>query len=188
MTARILPVCLVVIGVSLRFLPHPANFAPVAAVALFGGVYLSRRWAVILPLLVMLMSDLLMSVPEFRSLLPWGAGSAGFHLHTPYVWFSFILVGLIGLAVRKRKSPLTIVLGSLAGSIVFYLVTNWAVWAFGTMYAPDFGGLVQSYVRAIPFFRNTLLGDLVYTGALFGLYESVRYFARIPARREVITR
>jgi hypothetical protein len=109
-------------------------------------------------------------------------------MHTPYVWLSFVLVGLIGLVVRKRKNPATVILGSLAGSIVFYLVTNWAVWAFGTMYAPNFGGLLESYVRAIPFFRNTLLGDLVFTGLLFGAYEAIRLFARIQARREVITR
>lgn len=188
MASRFLPVGLIIFGVVLRFLPHPANVAPVAAVALFGGVHLSRRWAVLLPLVIMIASDALMSVPGFRTLLPWGAGNVGFHTHAPFVWASFALVGLIGLLVRRKKTVLTVALGTVLGSITFYLITNWAVWAFGTMYPGTFAGLIESYVRALPFFRNSLLGDVAYTAGLFGAYESALYFARLQARRVIVSR
>jgi hypothetical protein len=188
MRHRLFPYLLLTIGVILRFLPHPANVAPVGALALFGGVYLSKRWSIALPLLMTIGSDALMSIPGLRTLLPWGSGNVGFHIHAPFVWLSFALVGLIGWQVRRRKNVATVVLGSLAGSVVFYLVTNWAVWAFGTMYSPSWAGLVESYWRALPFFRNTLVGDLGYAGVFFGLYESIAVFARLKARREAILR
>lgn len=186
---RAIPILLIIFGVLLRFLPHPANVAPVAAVALFGGAYLNRRWSIILPLAIMVLSDGLMSLAPLRSLLPWGAGSAGFHLHAPFVWLSFALVGLIGWQLQKRRNVPRVIGASLFGSVVFFLVTNWAVWAFGTMYQPGIRGLVDSYVAGLPFFRNTLVGDLGYVTVLFGFYEAARWFARMEARRRaVITR
>jgi hypothetical protein len=188
MLSRLFPYLLLVFGVALRFLPHPANVAPVGALALFGGVYLSKRWAIILPLAMTVGSDALMSIPGLRTLIPWGAGNVGFHIHAPFVWLSFALVGLIGLWVRKHKSITTIFAGSLAGAVVFYLVTNWAVWAFGTMYSGTWAGLFQSYQMALPFFRNTLLGDLGYAAVFFGIYEGVAVLARLQARRGLILR
>ncbi|USN53255.1 MAG: hypothetical protein H6760_03720 [Candidatus Nomurabacteria bacterium] len=182
---QILPYILLFVGVFLRLIPHPLNVAPVAAIALFAGVYLRKSWAVILPLSIMMMSDILMSVPAFREALPWGLHGAGWYSLAPITWLSFAFVGLIGLWVRQKKNVLSIAGGTLLGSIVFYLVTNWAVWFFGTMYAHTFSGLIQSYTMALPFFRNTLIGDLFYTTVLFGGFESVRWFVRMKARREV---
>jgi uncharacterized membrane protein len=151
------PLLIIFFAVSMRFLPHPPNFAPIAAMALFGGVYLNKKYALIAPLLAMFISDIFL----------------GFHSTIFYVYFSFILTGLIGLYLKKHKKLKNIIGGSLTASILFFLITNFGVWAQG-MYARDISGLLQSYIMGLPFFRNSLLGDLFYVGLFFGSYEFMR--------------
>lgn len=146
---------LIVLGALLRLLPHAPNFAPVGAIALFGGALLSRRLALTVPMAAMLASDLIIGFYE-----PVVMGS---------VYASFLLIVLIGRWVGRRIGPLRVLGGALAGSVAFFLVTNAAVWAFGHGYARDAAGWLQSYINALPFFRNTLLSDLLYSGAFFGL-------------------
>ena len=153
---------LIAVGIIARIIPHPANFAPIGAVALFGGIYLTRRYAMILPLIAMFISDI------FIGFYTWQIMAS--------VYVSFALVGLIGLLVRKNKKLSTVIGGTVFGSILFFLITNFSVWVFGTMYAHDFSGLAQSYIMAIHFFRNSLLGDLFYVGLLVGTYEAIGYF------------
>jgi len=159
----VLSYALIVFAVILRLVPHPANFAPIAALALFGGVYLNRKIAIIIPLAAMLISDYAIGLYSYKIMLS--------------VYGSFVLVGLIGLWLRNHKSVVNVVGASLFGSVLFYLITNFAVWAFGTLYPKTLTGLLTSYTMAIPFFRNTILGDMFYTGLLFGTYELVRYLA-----------
>lgn len=144
---------MVIIGVLSRLLPHVPNFTPIAATALFGGVYLPKKYAFIIPLLAMLISDYFI----------------GFHTTMPYVYASFILTGAIGLWVRSHKNPGTILGGTLASSLLFFFITNAGVWLQG--YQPT---LIDSLVAGIPFFRNTVMGDLFYVGAFFGSYELVK--------------
>lgn len=150
---------LIILGVGARLFPHPPNFAPIAAIALFGGLYLPRRYALIVPMIAMLLSDLFIGFYSYKIMLS--------------VYLSFAVVGLIGLFVSKRKKFSTILTGTLAGSIIFFLVTNAAVWVFGTMYTHDLSGLFQSYTMALPFFKNTLLGDLFYVSILVGSMEGI---------------
>ncbi|TSA45434.1 hypothetical protein D4R52_02475, partial [bacterium] len=89
------------------------------------------------------------------------------------VYLSFLLSGLLGLWIKKNKTAGRVVSAAIFASVQFYLITNFAVWAFGTMYPHTLAGLLASYANAIPFFRNTLAGDLFYTGAMFSLYEMV---------------
>ena len=154
----ILALVLILLGVSMRFLPHPANFAPIAAVALFSGMYLRKWYAFVVPLAAMVISD-------------W---QIGFHNLIAYTWGSFVLVGVIGWYVRRHKNPTTIVLGTVSGSALFYLVTNFGVWLQTDMYAKTWQGLLECYTLALPFFRNTILGDLFYTGALVGCLKGLR--------------
>ena len=155
----VLPVLLIILGVMARFLPHPANFAPIGAIAIFGGMYLPKRAALIVPLLAMLASDFFIGFYDFRIMLS--------------VYGSFLFMGAVGFWIRKNKNAVSVVGGTLFGSFLFFLVTNAAVWFFGTMYAPNFAGLMQSYFMALPFFRNSLLGDLFYVGVLVGGMELV---------------
>lgn len=148
---------LIVLGVAARFLPHPANFAPIGAIAIFSGIYLPKKLALVLPLTAMFISDLFI-------------GFDGWEI-TLSVYAGFIIMAAIGLVVKKHKNIGAILSGTILGSVIFYLITNGAVWAFGSLYPPTVAGLMQSYYLAIPFFRNSLLGDLFYTGLLVGAYE-----------------
>ena len=149
---------LITLGIAARFLPHPANFAPIGAIAIFSGLYLPKKWALALPLAAIFFSDLCIGFYAWAIM-----GS---------VYAGFIIMGRVGLAARKNKKLSTVLGGTILGSVIFYLLTNGAVWAFGSLYPPTAAGLLQSYTMAIPFFRNSLLGDLFYTGALVGAYEA----------------
>lgn len=142
----------------------PPNVAPIAALAMFGGVYLPRRLAFVLPLSAMVLSDILIGFYEFGVMVA--------------VYLSFAGSGLIGWWLRTHKRVRTVVGGTLVGSTVFFLVTNAAVWAFGTLYPKTTAGLLASYAAGLPFFRNTVLGDLAFTGLLFGAFELARLIAR----------
>ncbi|OGY26151.1 MAG: hypothetical protein A2134_00930 [Candidatus Woykebacteria bacterium RBG_16_39_9b] len=156
------PTVIILFAVTLRLVPHPPNFAPIAAMALFGGAYLNRKYAIVIPLVVMFLSDIFI----------------GFYspVVMTSVYGSFVLVGLLGMWLKKRKSPGNVIAAAIGSSLLFFLITNFAVWAAGA-YARDLSGLAQSYVMGLPFFRNTLLGDLFYTGVFFGGYELVKSLA-----------
>ena len=160
--APILVALLITLGLISRLLPHPANFAPIAAIAIFGGLYLPKRWAIVLPVVAMFVSDIFIGFYTWQIMLA--------------VYGSFAIVGLIGLMIRKNKKFHTVLGGTILGSIIFFLITNFAVWAFGAMYAHNFAGLLQCYAMAIPFFKNTILGDLFYTGILVGAFEVLTKF------------
>jgi hypothetical protein len=160
----ILSIILVVLGLVFRLLPHPWNFMPISAIALFAGVYLGGFYAFFLPLAAVFFSDIFLGFYDFKLML--------------IVYLSFALVGFVGLGVRRHKNLATVILGSLLASVLFFLVTNFAVWVFTPWYVKTFSGLIQCFIMAMPFFRNTLLGDLFYVTVFFGGYETVRFLAR----------
>ncbi|MBI2607958.1 MAG: hypothetical protein HYW51_03990 [Candidatus Doudnabacteria bacterium] len=153
---------IILIGALLRVIPHPANFAPIAAIALFGGTYLNKKQALILPLLAMFISDFFIGFDSLQSRI--------------MVYGSFLLIGLIGLAIKKHKNIGTIFGGALFGSVLFYLITNFAFFYSPTMYPHDLTGILSSYINALPFFKNTVLGDLFYVSIFFGAYELVQQY------------
>ena len=156
---------------STRLLSHPPNFAPIAAMALFGGCYFtSKRSAFGVPLIAMFLSDLLLGY--------------GFHPVLPFVYGSFALTVCLGLWVRQRSTPLRIGSAAIAASVLFFVVTNFGVWVQGDLYPRTLEGLVRCYVMAIPFFRNTLAGDALYTFALFGGFALAQTL--FPALREPV--
>ncbi len=154
-------VALVLFVVLARTAPHPANFAPVAAVALFAGAILPRKWALSAPLAAMIASDLII----------------GMHSLVFVTWGSFLLIALASHRFLGNVNKTKVVLGSVSASVFFFIATNFAVWAQGMMYPLNAGGLIHSYVNALPFFRGTLTGDLFYSGVLFGAYAFVTYLA-----------
>ena len=164
---------LIIIGaVVLRLVPHMPNFAPITALGIFGGAYLGKRFAIIVPLAAMIISDYLLLYispyhVDFSKIYP---VSAMFHTTTFYVWGSFLVSSLIGIWLRNHKSPKLILGASLIASFQFYIITNFGSWA-GGMYSRGFDGLLQSYLMGLPFYQWTVLGDLFYTGLFFGAYE-----------------
>jgi len=156
------PLTIIAIAVVLRFIPHIPNMAPIAAMALFGGVYLNKRYALLVPLVAMVLSDIFL----------------GFSFVTPFVYASFFLVGIIGLWLKSHKNVPTIVGTSLMGSTLFFFITNFGVWLVGGLYPHSMRGLENCYVLAVPFFRNTILGDLLYAGVLFGSFEYAKNLSK----------
>jgi hypothetical protein len=152
----------------LRLAPHPPNFAPVGSVALFGGAKLKGWQAYLVPVLAMLVTD------PIRSRLE-GA-------HAAYSWFtliiyaSFLISVVLGRAfLRNSAGVARIATVTFVGSLQFYLITNFPSWAASqSLYAHTWGGLIDCYIAALPFFGRTLLSDLVYTGLLFSAYALLR--------------
>lgn len=147
----------IILGVVARLVPHPWNATPLVAIALFGGTYLSKRWAILLPLGIIAISDTLI----------------GWHNTVLFTWGSFALTGFIAWWVRQQPNAGRILTATIAGSTLFFLITNFGVWLVGALYPRTASGLWQCYIAAIPFFRNTIVGDLAYTIALFGGYALV---------------
>lgn len=136
-------VSLIFFAILSRFLPHPPNFTPIAAIALLSSKGFNNRWVVFLiPIVSLFISDLFI----------------GLHATIPFVYISFILIALLGLYVKKIN-----IVSVLLSSTIFFLVSNFGVWLL--YYPITTEGLVQCYTLALPFFLNTVLGDLVY-GAL----------------------
>lgn len=168
---------LIVIAALSRLLPHPPNFSQVEAVALFGGAYFARRqWALLVPLAAMFLSDLALGL--INGGLYWEYfSSAGFLL----VYACIALTGVLGFGLRGKVSAGRVLGYSLAGAVLFFLVTNFGVWATGTLYPHTAAGLLAAYVAGIPFFQWTVLGTLFYAALLFGGFELLR--RRVPALR-----
>lgn len=141
------------------------NFTPVAAIALFGGMMFGRNklMAFVLPLAAMLVSDVALGV-----LKGWEYGFYGWSQAVNYACFAAIVA--IGLRF-KNNSAGEIALGGLAGSALFFVVSNLATWASSTMYSHDMSGLIACYVAAIPFAVKFLGGTLFYSAVLFGAYR-----------------
>ena len=151
---------------ALRLVPHPPNFTPIGAMALFGGAYLGRRWlAFAAPLGALLLSDLVL----------------GFYAGMWVQYLAVALVVLIAWGALKRISLLRVVGAALASSIAFFLVTNFGTWALSGMYPLTASGVAACYVAALPFFQNTVAGDLFYSGLLFGGFALLE--RSVPALR-----
>lgn len=156
---------IVILAVASRFLPHAPNFSPVFAMLLFGGAYLKSRDSVWFPLGVLAASDVLLTTQIYGMQMGW---------MQLLVWAAFAAVGLIGRWLRNRVSVGTVLAASLAGPTVFFLISNFAVWLEGRIYPPTWEGLVACYLAALPFFRNSLLSSLLFSGLLFSAYELYR--------------
>lgn len=159
---------MVFIAAFVRLLPHPPNFAPIAAMALFGGAYFNKRsLAFIVPLTAMFLTDAII----------------GFYSYGWIVYISFALIVLIGIVMLRKVTIKNVILASLTASVSFFAITNFGVWALGTLYAKTTSGLMESYIAAIPFFQNSLIGDLFFSGVMFGVYELVKN--KVPALQKV---
>lgn len=160
-TRNILITVLILAAAALRIsgiLPY--NLTPVAAIALFGGaMFTNRVMAFALPIGIMLLSDFIIGMHSFM----WA------------VYGSLALIVLIGHFIRSKPTMISALGGALAGSVLFFLITNAAVWFGSIHYTQDLSGLISSYIAGIPFFRGTLIGDLFFTTILFGSFKLAEY-------------
>ena len=142
---------LVLIGVLFRIIPHAPNFTPMLTIALMSGLYIKNRFSILLPILIMLVSDLFI----------------GSHIIAPWVYVSILIIYLIGRLIKNNA--LNVLLSSILSSILFFIVTNFGVWISGG-YLYSFKGLMTCYIMAIPFFKNTLISTVLFSGLVYFLH------------------
>lgn len=165
---------IILLAAAMRLIPHWPNFTPVAAIALFGGALISRKaLAFLIPMAAMFISDLVI----------------GFHGYMIAVYISFAITVLMGSQMLKSVKPLKVISVSLLSSIIFFVITNFAVWYASPFFTQDLTGLMTCYAAGLPFFNdgsqgisffaNALIGDLFFNGLFFGFYYIVT--SRVPA-------
>jgi len=150
------------LDVVMRLVPHSPNFTPIAASAIFAAFLFGRKIGAVLPVAALAATDLVIGGYDWRIM--------------SVVYLSLAAPALFGGWMRNRLSPAPVLLSSVAASATFFLTTNFAVWFFGDWYGRTAQGLVQCYVSALPFFRNSAAGDLFWSVTLFGGYAVVARF------------
>jgi hypothetical protein len=169
MKLRLLALISIVLALALyRILPHPMNFTPVMAAALFAGAkFDDKRMAFLLPLLAMLLADLVI----------------GLHATMPFVYAGMALAVVLGLRLRHRNGFVPVTTAALAGSLGFFALSNFGAWLYSPeLYTRDWTGLTAAFIAAIPFYQNSLLSDAVFTVVLFGGWAlAERTFPRLVA-------
>lgn len=151
-----LAIIFITFGIFTRLIPHYPNFSPLVAVALFSGVYWNKKYGFLLPLGIYILSDLIV----------------GLHGTIFFTWSSIILIYFMGTYLGKNKTFLRTAGFSISSSVLFFLITNFGVWLMG-WYPHTLKGLGDCFYLAIPFFRASLIADLIYIGVLFGAYEYI---------------
>ena len=163
-----LAIALTALAALSRLLPHPDNFTPISAMALFGAAYFSQQIRMLsVPFLALFLSDLVLNnviyrqyYPEFTFITSW------------WIYVAFGLVMLLGWTLLRQKvTPTRLLFASLSASAIFFLVTNFSTWLDSGMYPHTPAGLTACFVAGLPFLKNTILGDLFFSGVMFGAYE-----------------
>lgn len=155
---------LIFFGVVMKILPHAPNMTPVTAIAFAGSLYLGRKWAIVMPLVVLFLCDLIIGFYDWKILLS--------------VYGAFTIIGLISIIAAKRRAVMPVGFALIGSSILFFLITNTAVWLFSPWYEKTISGLVYSHELGLPFLRNMLIGDILYTVALIFLFETCYFLQR----------
>ncbi len=200
----LLAIILIAVAAAGRLTPHPWNVAPVAAAALLAGAVMPRKWAVSVPLLAMLISDYFLGAYHLPVMLTvygcfaatafigsWAAPRSDSRSESTTGVSGFKFSHVLGAMPRtgslsepstgvRGMSPIRILIASLSSSTIFFLATNFAVWASADWYEKSWSGLALAYTLAIPFFRNTMLGDLMFTGVMFGVWALATHYVRLP--------
>jgi hypothetical protein len=158
----------ILFGALMRLIPHWPNFTPIAAIALFGGTYLEKKHlAFIIPFAAMFLSDLIL----------------GIHQWMLVVYTSFVVVVFIGMYLRNRVKIGSVMLASVVSSLVFFIITNFAVWIGSPFYPQNTVGLFECYIAGLPFLNNGILGDMFFSTVFFGVFYLARL--RFPVLSEI---
>ena len=148
----------VLLGVFTRVIPHPPNMTAIGAIALFSGTFIyDKRLAFVVPTIIMLISDLLLGYQLVLS-----------------VYVSFLIIVSLGFVLSKKHTVMSVVNISILASVIFFVLTNFSVFISSALYSKTFTGLVECYTLAIPFFLNTLTGNIVYSLIMFYAFKFVQ--------------
>jgi hypothetical protein len=161
-------VLMILLAAFSRVIPHMPNFSPLGAIGLFGAAYFTYKWqAFLIPIAATWLSDLYINnviYAQYYSEFTW------FYQGFYWQYGSYLLITLAGLFIFKKVNPQRVAAAALTSSLLFFLVSNFGVWASGALYPKTFDGLITCYIAGIPFLKGTLLGDLCYSGVLFGTF------------------
>jgi hypothetical protein len=149
-----LALLIIAFGFLSRIVVHTPNFTPILSLGLLGGMYLKGRQAVLVPLAMMVLSDFIIGFYGVEMFLVWG---------------SIVLISIFGIWLKKRKSFINVLSGSILSAVIFFMVTNFGSWL--ALYPHTVEGLRQCYILAIPFFRSTLLSTMAYSLVFYAGYE-----------------
>jgi len=165
----IMMIVIMIASAAMRIIPHPLNFAPIGGMALLGAAYIDKKWlAWIMPVFAFWISDL------FLNNIVYAAYYDGFVLaSTPFMFSAaaILIMVLVGSLLLKKIKIKNLILASLSASLIFFLVSNFGTWVEGILYPKTLAGLTAAYVAGLAFFKGTLIGNLVFTGVLFGVWE-----------------
>ena len=167
---------IIALAIAARFIPGAANFSPVYAGLLFGGAYLKKRDSIWFPVLLLAGSDLLLNSLLYQTQFQW--------MQT-INWVGFAAIVMVGWWLKNRVSARNVLIASIAGPSVFFLISNLAVWLGGGLYPPTFAGLAACFAAAVPFYGNSLISGVLFSGILFGAYE---FFLRRSHSHELASR
>jgi len=170
---------IVALGVFSRFLPHPPNVTAVAAASLFAGALLnSRVLAILLPLGLMFFSDFVINNTVSRSFFPEVTGMVVWQPYMTWVYLGFGLTVLIGSLMLKKRDNKSKVLAVIVATLAFWVLSNFGILIQPGGYPLTVSGAIACFGAAIPFLINSLLGNLLFTFVIFGIYDFVneRYF------------
>ena len=164
-----------------RLFPHPPNVTPVAAMAFIGGAYFSKKyWGFVLPIVALFLSDLVINNTIARAFF---TDQTGFILFSDYmipVYIAFILTALIGMVMHSTGMFKKILIGSLLSSVAFFIITNVGVWMSTAIYPKSATGLILCFEAALPFFRNTLLGNALFFSVFVLGIEAIKTYVFKP--------
>ena len=148
---------IILIGAFSRIIPHPPNFTAIGAISILGGLYFNKKHlAFLTPIMAMFLSDIILGYTPIIS-----------------VYIAFLMIIPLGIKIRENLTYSSIFKMSIYASILFFLITNFTSWLYNPIYPQNLSGLIMSYTAGIPFFANTLLGNLFFCFSLFGLYEII---------------
>lgn len=170
-------VVLMIIAASVcRFVPHPAGFAPIGAMALFGAAYFKNKFAAfVIPVVTMWISDLVMNNIIFAGTYD----TFVFFYQGFYITYgAFLLIVAMGILTLKTVKIKSVIFSSLGASLIFFIVSNFGVWAATDIYQHNISGLTTCYIAGLPFFRNGIAGDLFFCGIGFGVFEFLK--SKVP--------
>lgn len=161
----------IIAGAAFRLIPHWPNFTPIAAMALFGGTYFNKKYlAFLIPMAALFISDMLL----------------GFHSYMIAVYISFAIIVVFGMMLKNKVKIGSLLLASVSSSVLFFVITNFAVWIGSPFYPQNFAGLLESYTAGLPFLNNGVLGDLFYNTLFFGAFylaeQRFPVLAKIPTK------
>lgn len=159
---------LILLAAFSRLIPHMPNFSPLAVIGLFGAAHFTKKWqAFLIPIAATWLSDLFINnVTYAQYYLKFTWFYEGFY----WQYGSYLLIALVGIFIFRKINTQRVVVGALASALIFFLVSNFGVWASGTMYPLTLEGLLTCYTKGIPFLKGTLFGDLFYSAVLFGSF------------------